>query len=161
GHCKTWTAKAGPIEVPLDANHEMASLQVVTELEAADECSAEGIIPRRARDIQRAVGPGTTDVGTQIEPGPIVEHRGRINWSRDWHIGRRGGIYHANVKKGANQKRTEVAPHVPTPTGAVPSFSVSPFSARVRSNWSNRPRHRVSLWHRTEAKFGIKIGAIV
>src|SRR5262245_3250283 len=96
----------------------MASLQVVTELEAADECTAEGIIPRRARDIQRAVGPGTTDVGAQIKPGPIIErqcHGGRINWSPDWHIGRRGGIYHANVKKGANHKHKQVAPHLPIP----------------------------------------------
>src|SRR5262249_1556324 len=95
----------------------MASLQVVTELEAADECTAEGIIPRRARDVQRAVGPGTTDVGAQIKPRPIIErqcHGGRINWSPDWHIGRRGGICHANVKKGANHKRKQVARHVPS-----------------------------------------------
>src|SRR5262249_28025464 len=120
-------AKAGPIEVPLDANHEMASLQVVTELEAADECTAEGIIPRRARDIQRAVGPSTTDVGTQIEPGPIVEHRGRINWSLDRQVGRCGGIDHANVKKGANHNHKQVAPHLPT-LGQLCRYSQCPQS---------------------------------
>src|SRR5262249_47701606 len=105
GHSKTWTAKAGPIKLALDTNKKVAGLQVVTELKAPDKRGAEGIIPRRARDAQRAVGPGTPDVGTQIKPGPIVRrrcHGARINWRM---VGGHGGICHADVKKDTNHKR--------------------------------------------------------
>jgi len=62
-------AKAGPIKLALDTKKKVAGLQVVTELKAPDKRGATRIIPRCARDAQRAVGPGTPDVGTQIKPG--------------------------------------------------------------------------------------------
>src|SRR5262249_932202 len=68
GHRKARTAKGAPIKVSFDANQKMTSLQVVTELEPSGECTAEWIIPRRARDVQCAVGPGTPNIGAQIRP---------------------------------------------------------------------------------------------
>src|SRR5262245_51680990 len=101
-------AKAGPIKLALDTKKKVAGLQVVTELKAPDKRGATRIIPRCARDAQRAVGPGTPDVGTQIKPGPIVRrrcHGGRINWSL---VGRHGGRCHADVKKDTNHKHSRL-----------------------------------------------------
>src|SRR5262245_43805386 len=61
----------GPIEIPLDAEHEVSHLVIVADLNAADE---PVVVPIKAHIVEVIVqagrGPGAANVSTKIKSGP-------------------------------------------------------------------------------------------
>ena len=80
----------GPVEVPLDAEHQRIDLPIDADLPAADEAglvesvvpTGEGIAPRRMRKTR-------AEIAADIEAGPTVD-RWRIGGRRNWR--RRAGL---------------------------------------------------------------------
>src|SRR5262245_33508172 len=74
---------SGRINVPFDAEHEVAGLVVVADLTAADEhaVAAATEVQAKARIGDIAVRPGASDVAADIEAGP-TEWRRRIDRRR-------------------------------------------------------------------------------
>jgi hypothetical protein len=71
-----------PVEVPFAADDELADLVIAADLPAADECAVMIVVEVRQEERVRPaiVGPGTADVGADIESSP-TEHR-RWWWRR-------------------------------------------------------------------------------
>jgi hypothetical protein len=71
-----------PVEVPFAADDELADLIIAADLPAADEYAVVAVVEVRQEDAVRpaVVGPGTANVGADVEPGP-TEH-GHRRWRR-------------------------------------------------------------------------------
>ena len=67
----------GPIEVPFAADDELADLVIAANLPTADEYAVVAVVEvRQENSIRPAiVGPGTANVGADVEPGPTENRR--------------------------------------------------------------------------------------
>ena len=73
-----------PVDITFDAEQKVASLEIITSLDAADELG-DAPIKIVAGNIQAAVGPCSAEVGAHIKSGPVV---GRCDWRFvDWGFG--------------------------------------------------------------------------
>src|SRR5262249_36616190 len=131
----------GPVEVPLDAEHQRIDLPIDADLPAADEAglvesvvpTGEGIAPRRMRKTR-------AEIAADIEAGPMVD-RWRIGDRRNWRrrAARRyiGGLRRTNAnncaggERNAADKFTRI--HARSPAQRkVPGDEFSPSTIRNR-----------------------------
>src|SRR6201999_2039787 len=78
----------GQVEIKFAADDEVAALVIGADLPAADEYAGVVVVEVRQEERVReaVVGPGTANVGADVEPGPTEHGHGR------WRRGRRGDI---------------------------------------------------------------------
>ena len=69
--------EAGSIELTFDTKQKVAGLEVIARLHASNEFG-QAAIQIVAGNVQAAVGPSSTEVGTNIKPSPIIQR------CRDW-----------------------------------------------------------------------------
>ena len=73
-----------PIEITFDTKQKVASLKIVTGLDAADELRGASV-EIVARNVQAAAGPCPAEVGADVKSGPVIGWR--CDLSFDWGFG--------------------------------------------------------------------------
>ena len=77
-----------PIEITFNAEQNVAGLEIITGLDAADELGSAAI-KIVAGNIQAAVGPRPAEVGADIQSRPVVGRRcdrSFVDWGFDGQV---------------------------------------------------------------------------